>query len=325
MRLPARPVRRLRTVLAAPFVWWAREASAKAPSEQTAWERGKADAIMAAKDGRLFGLFATVTTCAAPMAVGFATTKLPIGFQLALIVVAAVFGYLLVPSLWAVAAAIAAPYRQRDAARAELLGRPQGDDAQLGLVDRLEVQLKHGRGFLGELQNLTVDPLVVERARAWHDGIHRLLIEGGRRDLAQRWLNDTPSIPASFNLLTVLSCKQALTTQVECLEGIIGELGPGKAQIVQALTKIMDDGALMLEQWNSPDPQGEAIDGRQSAIEWEEHAKGEIARLISPTERVLFAEARGTEPNRGVDDVLRAKIEYIRDQLLPKAREGHWN
>lgn len=119
---------RLRAWLVAPILWWARNAPAKPRLEQSAWERGKADAIEAAKDGRAFGLVTTVATCAAPTAVGFATAKLPTGLQIALIVLAGVAAYVLVPVAWAVVDTLTAPGRQRDEAREQL--------AQLAVEDR---------------------------------------------------------------------------------------------------------------------------------------------------------------------------------------------
>jgi hypothetical protein len=114
-----------------PVVWWAGEAEQQDPLRQTAWERGKADAIAAAKDGRRFGFVATVVTCAMPAAVGFATTHLPLGWQLLLIVLAAAVGYVLVPTAWAVAAAALAPVRQRNEARGHpQTGAVEGDSAQ---------------------------------------------------------------------------------------------------------------------------------------------------------------------------------------------------
>jgi hypothetical protein len=101
-------------------LWWAKEAEESDAHEQTAWGYGKDRSIAAAKDGRAFGLAATVTTCAMPTVVGFATTHLPLEAQIALIVLAAAVGYVLVPVAWAVGNTLVAPYRQRDEARAQL-------------------------------------------------------------------------------------------------------------------------------------------------------------------------------------------------------------
>lgn len=111
---------RFRRFVVVPILWWAKDAEQSDPREQTAWGYGKARSIAAAKDGRAFGLVATVTTCAMPTGVGFATTHLPLGAQTVLIVLAAAVGYLLVPTAWAVCNTLLAPYRQRDEARAQL-------------------------------------------------------------------------------------------------------------------------------------------------------------------------------------------------------------
>src|SRR5690349_9679644 len=114
---------RLRKFFAAPITWWTRSTTLKPSLEQSAWERGQADAVSAAQDGRLFGLVATVVTCAVPTAVGFATTQLPTGIQIALIVVSAAAAYVCIPFAWAICKAIAAPARQRDEARREITTR----------------------------------------------------------------------------------------------------------------------------------------------------------------------------------------------------------
>jgi hypothetical protein len=87
--------------------------------EQTAWQSGRTAAVAAAKDGRLFGFASTVTTCALPTVVGFATTHLPVVPQVILIALSAVVGYLLVPTIWALGVAIRAPVLQRNDAREE--------------------------------------------------------------------------------------------------------------------------------------------------------------------------------------------------------------
>ena len=115
-----RGLRRLRASLARPFVWWAREAMAKDALVQSAWERGKSDAIAAAKDGRTFGLVATVVTCALPTVVGFLTVRFPSLAQAALIITGAATGYVLVPTGWAIVGAIRAPAHQRNDARQAL-------------------------------------------------------------------------------------------------------------------------------------------------------------------------------------------------------------
>lgn len=138
-RRPGR-IRRLRGWLATPILWWTGSPDEIPPLEQSGWERGKADAIHAAKDGRTFGLVATAVTLAAPTAVGLATTRLPTGWQIALIVLAGVLGYMLVPVLWAAGSAIAAPTIQRNEARLRLQELTEASTAAAE-VDRAKSQL----------------------------------------------------------------------------------------------------------------------------------------------------------------------------------------
>jgi hypothetical protein len=138
-RRPGR-IRRLRGWLATPILWWTGNPDEIPPLEQSGWERGKADAIHAAKDGRTFGLVATAVTLAAPTAVGLATMKLPTGWQIALIVLAGVLGYMLVPVFWAAGSAIAAPTIQRNEASLRLQELTEASTAAAE-VDRAKSQL----------------------------------------------------------------------------------------------------------------------------------------------------------------------------------------
>lgn len=110
---------RVRRFLIAPLLWWTQDQEEVPGYEQTAWQRGRAATVAAAKDGRVFGFASTVTTCAFPAAVGFATTNFPVVLQVVLIALAAASGYLLIPIAWAAVAAIRAPALQRDEARVE--------------------------------------------------------------------------------------------------------------------------------------------------------------------------------------------------------------
>jgi hypothetical protein len=83
----------------------------------------------------------------------------------------------------------------------------------------------------------------------------------------------------------------------------------------QALTEIMHAGSLLLERWE----RGEASAFMREAGEWAGDARDEIEALTDPTEAALFMQTRGNP-----DAQMRMKIEYIRDKLLPKAREGYW-
>jgi hypothetical protein len=87
--------------------------------------------------------------------------------------------------------------------------------------------------------------------------------------------------------------------------------------IVSALTAVMHEGSEFLERFE----RGEAEDFMTEAHDWAWRARDEIEALTDPTEPALFAQAgRHKDP----DEQIRAKIEYIRDKLQPKAREGYW-
>jgi hypothetical protein len=138
-------LKKLRGLLLNPINWWAGNQKFKPAHEQSGWQRGKEDAIRAAKDGRLFGLATTVATVALPAAVGFATTKLSPGVQILCIVAAALAGYLLTPVVWWLGAAITAPMRQRNELRTALSAAGTSADE---CIERLNAQLRAGSEIL---------------------------------------------------------------------------------------------------------------------------------------------------------------------------------
>ena len=137
----------LRRLLVWPITWWTREEEPSDPHQQSAWQRGKLDAIAAAKDGRLFGLASTGATCAAPTIIGLETAHLPTVARVLVVVGAAIGGYVAVPLFWAIVGAIRAPVRQRDEARRDIerLSGTTGDGSQS--VTSIEVHA-HGPTFV---------------------------------------------------------------------------------------------------------------------------------------------------------------------------------
>ena len=200
---------RIRKRLVAPIVWWARNTEAKPALQQSAWERGKSDAIVATKDGRAFGLVATGVTCAVPTAVGFATTKLATGFQVALIVLSAFASYVLIPVAWAVVSAVVAPLRQRNEARKEI------------------VDLEAARAALTEKE-------VAESQFAAALRVGHLLETIEAPTLAADWLSKTELLvhDAVGQLeAALLSPQQTVSERLAKLERLVGEISQGTRSI----------------------------------------------------------------------------------------------
>jgi hypothetical protein len=83
----------------------------------------------------------------------------------------------------------------------------------------------------------------------------------------------------------------------------------------EALTAVMHSGSAVLARLD----RGEVTNIFEEGGNWASSARDEIEALTDPTEAVLFDQTRGNP-----DDQIRTKVEYIRDRLLPKAREGYW-
>jgi hypothetical protein len=89
----------------------------------------------------------------------------------------------------------------------------------------------------------------------------------------------------------------------------------------EALSAEMHLGAALIDRYEQT-LGGELGDWREDAASWVGHARGEIEVLTDPTEATLFAQAG--LPFKWPNEILSAKVEYIRDRLLPKAGEGYW-
>jgi hypothetical protein len=106
-------MRRVVRFLVAPVVWWAHVPEGD-PLRQTAWQRGKAEAAEASQEHPFFGVLVTVV----PAALAAAYIGNGILSRILVALLTGAIGYCVVPIAWACLAALRAPYRQRDEARA---------------------------------------------------------------------------------------------------------------------------------------------------------------------------------------------------------------
>jgi hypothetical protein len=90
----------------------------------------------------------------------------------------------------------------------------------------------------------------------------------------------------------------------------------------QALAVVMHDGGRLLSEYD----RAESLNGwLDRANRWAWEGRDEIEALTDPTEAALFAQAGSDQPSpRSLSKELTAKVEYIRNNLQPKAREGYW-
>jgi hypothetical protein len=114
---------KIRAFVFQPWRAWAAGAVAKAPAERTAFEQGWAEADRASRDSRLFDLAEVLVLAGLAAAAGIAAASAGwSGFALvAVAVLAGGVGWFLVPTLWALCAAVRAPVEQRNEARVQVV------------------------------------------------------------------------------------------------------------------------------------------------------------------------------------------------------------
>jgi hypothetical protein len=109
--------------------------------------------------------------------------------------------------------------------RAQALPEPIG----ISLLDRLRLALKRGETLQSQAKLVptsSADAGFLSAAHDWYEGIHKLLIEGGAKGEANRWLDETEGTPAAaqLDISNLLATSHAIEGQVTYLKAIIGRL-----------------------------------------------------------------------------------------------------
>jgi hypothetical protein len=99
----------------------------------------------------------------------------------------------------------------------------------LSLLDQLRLALKRGETLQSQAKSVptsSADAGFLSAAHDWYEGIHKLLIEGGAKGDANRWLDETEGTPAAarLDISNLLATSHAIEGQVTCLKAIISRL-----------------------------------------------------------------------------------------------------